>query len=426
MIDVYANYMGDVEEVHYDTIVKESVSSEFSPMGYAKRVVSGAIKIKDAMKEAGISLANMAKLIKRIDKSFDVDAAFLEKNVMQDDPEKFNESKSMKYIKPLSTINEGKEEDEARAILQDLLGEWDPWELADMLPDDARETVAAYGHKGKKAEKIATALLSMAQNGEFESTVNEDYSQRARNFRVNLRTRLEAMKKGEKISYGKLAWTALGNGNFKDSKGRTVPYQDIVQDLKYAVKPDILRHRGASGADMVDAYLAFESKVNEGYWSSYEYDKWTKENGKPKYPKWVRTTLKEIVKGGFMEPVYDAEHNYMVLWLASLENKNRAELYAYDKKGEKALGKVGYAMYQRFYNDLTGYNMFFMQGAMYALEVSKNIKDRVANGEPVEPAYYMMKEFFNNMGMDTKRSRVFNAAYEKLEKWMKENSIPTL
>ncbi len=125
--------------------------------------------------------------------------------------------------------------------------------------------------------------------------------------------------------------------------------------------------------------------INEGYWSSYEYDKWTKENGKPKYPKWVKTTLKEIVKGGFMEPVYDAEHNYMVLWLASLENKNRAELYAYDKKGEKVLGKVGYAMYQRFYNDLTGYNMFFMQGAMYALEVSKNIKDRVANGEPGEP-----------------------------------------
>ena len=92
MIDVYADYRGEVEEVHYDTIVKESVSSEFSPMGYAKRVVSGAIKIKDAMKEAGISLANMAKLIKRIDKSFDIDAAFLEKNVMQDDPEKFNKS----------------------------------------------------------------------------------------------------------------------------------------------------------------------------------------------------------------------------------------------------------------------------------------------------------------------------------------------
>ena len=166
--------------------------------------------------------------------------------------------------------------------------------------------------------------------------------------------------------------------------------------------------------------------LNEGYWSHYDYEKWTKDNGKPKYPKWVKTTLKEIVKGGFMESHYDAEHNYMVLWLASLENKRRSELYAYDKKGKKEFGKVGYAMYQRFYNDLTGYNMFFMQGALYAMEVSKQIQDRIANGEPVEPAYYMMKEYFNNFGMDTKRSRVFNAAYEKLEKWMKDNQIETL
>ena len=169
-----------------------------------------------------------------------------------------------------------------------------------------------------------------------------------------------------------------------------------------------------------------ERKLNEGYWSHYEYDKWTKENGKPKYPKWVKVTLKEIVKGGFMDPVYDAEHNYMVLWLASLETKRRSELYAYDKKGIKELGKVGYAMYQRFYNDLTSYNMFFMQGAMYALEVSKHIRDMEANGEAIEPAYYLMKEYFNNFGMDTKRSRVFNAAYEKLEKWMKDNNIKTL
>ena len=172
--------------------------------------------------------------------------------------------------------------------------------------------------------------------------------------------------------------------------------------------------------------MKFIKSLNEGYWSHYDYDKWTKENGKPKYPKWVKVTLKEIVKGGFMDPVYDAEHNYMVLWLASLETKRRSELYAYDKKGIKELGKVGYAMYQRFYNDLTSYNMFFMQGAMYALEVSKHIRDMEANGEPIEPAYYLMKEYFNNMGMDTKRSRVFNAAYEKLEKWMKDNNIKTL
>ena len=166
--------------------------------------------------------------------------------------------------------------------------------------------------------------------------------------------------------------------------------------------------------------------LNEGYWSHYDYEKWTKENGKPKYPKWVKVTLKEIVKGGFMESHYDDEHNYMVLWLASLETKRRSEMYAYDKKGIKEFGKVGYAMYQRFYNDLTSYNMFFMQGALAALEVSKHIQDRIANGEPVEPAYYMMKEYFDGFGMDTKRSRVFNAAYEKLEKWMKDNQIKTL
>ena len=169
-----------------------------------------------------------------------------------------------------------------------------------------------------------------------------------------------------------------------------------------------------------------ESAINEGYWSGYDYSKWTKENGKPKYPKWVKVTLKEIVKGGFMDPVYDSEHMYMVLWLGSFDNQRRAELSAYDKKGIKEFGKVGYKLVRDRWNDLTGYNMFFMMGAMYALEVSKQIEDRIANGEPVEPAYYMMKEYFNNFGMDTKRSRIFNAAYEKLEKWMKDNNIKTL
>ena len=116
----------------------------------------------------------------------------------------------------------------------------------------------------------------------------------------------------------------------------------------------------------------------------------------------------------------------MSIWLGSFDNKTRSELYAYNDKGKKEFGKVGYAMYQRFYNDLTGYNMFFMQGAMYALEVSKHVRDLEANGETIEPAYYLMKEYFNSFGMSTNRSRVFNAAVEKLEKWMKDNQIETL
>ena len=36
------------------------------------------------------------------------------------------------------------------------------------------------------------------------------------------------------------------------------------------------------------------------------------------------------------------------------------------------------------------------------------------------------KEYFNNFGMETFRSRIFNSAVEKLEKWMKDNQIETL
>ena len=106
---------------------------------------------------------------------------------------------------------------------------------------------------------------------ELKEGLNEDYSQRARNFRVALRRRLEKMKKGQKIKYGKQFWTAQGKNNFRDSlrtktftNGRLVPGQDVVQALKFAVQSDIMKHRGAAGDDMVNAYLKFEGKVNEG------------------------------------------------------------------------------------------------------------------------------------------------------------------
>ena len=102
--------------------------------------------------------------------------------------------------------------------------------------------------------------------------LNEDYSQRARNFRVALRRRLASMKKGQKLSYGKLTFTALGNGNFKDNKGKTVPDENIVQTMKFAVQSDIMKHRGAAGDDMVNAYLKFEGKLNEDVFKSFLSD----------------------------------------------------------------------------------------------------------------------------------------------------------
>ena len=102
------------------------------------------------------------------------------------------------------------------------------------------------------------------------SKLNEDYSQRARNFRVALRRRLEKMKPGQVIRYGKLFWTAQGKNNFRDSlrnktfpNGRMTPGQDVVQALKFAVQSDIMKHRGAAGDDMVKKYLKFEGKLTE-------------------------------------------------------------------------------------------------------------------------------------------------------------------
>lgn len=74
-----------------------------------------------------------------------------------------------------SIVNESAEEKEAKAILQDLLDEFDPWELGDMTEEEAKETVDSYGHKGAKAKKIAEILYDLASNGVFESKkINED------------------------------------------------------------------------------------------------------------------------------------------------------------------------------------------------------------------------------------------------------------
>ena len=171
--------------------------------------------------------------------------------------------------------------------------------------------------------------------------------------------------------------------------------------------------------------IPLPESVNESL-GSYEYGQWVKENGKIKFPKWIKVKSKEIIDGGFMDKVYKGEHHYMSIWLGSFDNKTRSELYAYGDKGKKEFGEMGYKFIQRFWNDLTGYTMFFWQGAVAALEVSKHIRDMEANGEAIEPAYYLMKEYFNNFGMETSRSRIFNAAVEKLETWMKDNNINTL
>ena len=157
----------------------------------------------------------------------------------------------------------------------------------------------------------------------------------------------------------------------------------------------------------------------------YEYGKWIKENGKIKYPKWVTVTRKEIIKKGLMDSVYDSESHNMSIWINSL-GKNFFVINADSKKREKEFGKNGSAFINAYYNDITGYTAFAWEAATICLELIKHIEDRIANSEEVEPGYYIAKEYFNNFGMDTKRSRIFDLTTKKLDAWMEDNQIATL
>jgi len=223
--------------------------SKFSPLGYAKRVITGEISLKAAMKEAGISFSNISKLIKQIDKSFDLDAAI---------------SENRKYVKTLS-----------------------------------------------------------------------------------------------------------------ESMG------------------------------------------------GYEYDKWIKENGKIKYPKWITVTRKEIVKKGLMDSVYDNESQNMSIWAKSL-GKNLFPIIADSKKREKEFGKTGAKFMDRYYNDIMGFTAISWEAATICLELIGNVEDRIANGEDYEPAYYLAKEYFNNFGMDTKRSKLFIQVDKKLSAYMADNKLDSM
>ena len=163
-----------------------------------------------------------------------------------------------------------------------------------------------------------------------------------------------------------------------------------------------------------------KSTLNE-YYGPREYHSFTKTFGKIKYPKWVITHMEELVNGGFLDKQYNKEFNYMSLWL----NKMGDRKFNTDAR-KKELGQTGYKLTDMYWNDLTGISAFRIAAASSAFEVSKQVQDFVANKEPVEPAYYLMKNYFNSFGISTNRSRIFDMAVDSLEAWIEDNQIETL
>ena len=183
------------------------------------------------------------------------------KNIIAEEVDRVLQQES--GLNELSKLNENKFRDVSDKFKNAL----------DRLPDKAFTTKNIEKLIKKMREKRPDAAMAYTKDAFgwlMKESINEDYSQRARNFRVALRRRLEKMKPGQVIRYGKLFWTAQGKNNFRDSlrnktfpNGRMTPGQDVVQALKFAVQSDIMKHRGAAGDDMVKKYLKFEGKLTE-------------------------------------------------------------------------------------------------------------------------------------------------------------------
>ena len=263
----------------------------------------------------------------------------------------------------------------------------------------------------KKAIKVIDKQIDTETGGDGEALDNETLQALEQE-----RERLQAMNESKFSPIGYAKRVISGEITLKDAmKEAGISFNNLS---KLILKLD-------KGFD-IDAAVAENTRfkhlksLNE-YYGKREHDDFEKEFGKIKYPKWIKVKMKELVDGMFINKVYAKPHNYMSLWLNQM---GKRKFNTDDRK--KELGEVGYKLTDRYWNDLTGHNAFKLEAAEAAMEVSKHIEDMVANKESVEPAYYLMKNYFNTFGMQTDRSRIFNMAVEILEEWMTANAIETL
>jgi len=115
-----------------------------------------------------------------------------------------------------------------------------------------------------------------AFEGVNEGKLNEDFSQRAANFRVNLRMRMKDLKIGGKILAYKMTFTKVGDNKFNWNGKQLWDTEAVVKKIKLAAVKDIMKWKqGASGAPMVKAFLTIkegklnEGKLNEDVWKSF-------------------------------------------------------------------------------------------------------------------------------------------------------------
>jgi hypothetical protein len=230
-------------------------------------------------------------------------------------------------------MNESKETDEAKAILQDLLAEYDPWELNDMLPEEAQDTVESYGHKGTKAKKIAEILLDLATTGTFESKkpfLYESFSE----FISSSKPVNEAFKSTRLSNL----FATAGNQAKELSKAfyRSTRLQlDQIEDFDLIeVTPDAA-YRAKGGSKFV-FYISDVEKEN------------------PYAPEDSYRTNKMVPGGGYLLAITDADNTfYGTTWVRGETTKGRSAMAFKKIDGKPGNDSIGIGKVYRGY-DATG------------------------------------------------------------------------
>lgn len=216
-------------------------------------------------------------------------------------------------------MNESKEADEAKAILQDLLAEYDPWELNDMLPEEAKDTVESYGHKGTKAKKIAEILLDLATSGTFES--KKTFLYESFNEFISATKPVNEAFKSTRLSN---LFATAGNQAKELSKAfynSTRLQLDQIEDFDLIeVSPDAA-YRAKGGSKFV-FYISDVEKEN------------------PYAPSDSYRTNKTVPGGGYLLAVTDAENTfYGTAWVRGRNNEGTRTFKKIDgKPGNDSIG----------------------------------------------------------------------------------------
>ena len=246
MIDVYANYMGDVEEVHYDTIVKESVVTEKLAKGLKPLLTTGTTITKNDGEDA---LLNLSDQFDKIDDEYaGTIASWLDMAIelMQDGYSGDATKKLKQFNKACKDVLKGKEIGSAFESVTE--GKTSALNVQDerhfgkkgiiiMIDDNGVVTSAIFKDK-KNADKYdrnnmkdLEALLKLAKDTKYPAAIDEQLTELNEGKWANI---MKGVRKGAKAG----PWSIVSIENGKVINQELVSIMDAIPAHYEGVKKE--------------------------------------------------------------------------------------------------------------------------------------------------------------------------------------------